>query len=1839
MPTVSYGFFGQIFLLLSTLFDCQKGNSYVSSTLKCRTGNFFVYISPFVFIAIILYTFIALLTNLLYYKSIFISCNNDALQKSSPVPDISLLYTKIAIILLFILDHEDEREHWAILFFLMLFTGINLYINIKYSHRLNKILSKLTIIFALIVFIGFFTLFIGKVFKSLEYNGSIFLFFILIVLILFFVFLFKSKNIDTIIVDYTSLNVPGEYIGYLIKYFKMVKYKDHSRNYSSSLKIYISTIEETCTTIDCPLKEYLAKLKDGKDSQYLLLKYLEKLFKYGISKFGNDPMLKTFYSMFLLIQMNNKEQALIILKSIDKDRVSFINKCNIFRCRKLIDKWSEKHKSYYFNYRMNIKKFNELILKTTELYYKFWSLLYEGKYQNSDSFQVLFEIGSEIMKFNKIIDELYRQLIKTKTNNVEIFKLYIEFIDNILKNEEKRDEIQNLKKFVYNETFENEEKNYVSFNIGFLKENDISRYILISGAKKNLGIILDCSISASMVFGYTKEEIIGKHLNIFIPEIFHWKHNIILRNQSNINNFKLFDEMFQNKEYNPTFIEGFYFAVFKSKFIKNVKVKVYFIKTEENIVTFVIEVLKDIPYFSELIKDLNIPYSNLDSRCCVLTNENFLIHSFTANSVEQLGLSYRFMKSNNSIIPYIKQFHDDYINAINEIHINSYNKTEVISAESSRLSERKINSKKISYELRQKIKNDLINKKYNKKCKITWRINKIINSNKNKLNENSNMCSRISYRGSSYVFNSIYKLNEEEYEKEFIMEIKKAIIDKKLLGYYFFFTKLYSSREDKNIIIYNSLKQNEDNQNEELRNQIKYKAIFKPYNKSLFFNSIYNKEKKVSNTTINKKNISEVKKEDDKNSTYIKSDVINDITESKISKISINAENNKNIMFNEDDLNIQEGHKYSSTIGISENCADECTIEDSFIPKSRINFIFDLNKMSYNIEKDNRKSTILKSNLQKKAMAKLKEYNDYLKSLKTKKKKLNKKKSKSNDESENDDSSSNEEGSEISDEEEEEEPSSNSSQNNKNNKIHKSMTLNDKYQKKIENIPPTFMKSSTLKQIKEEKEEKSDEDIVENEQIKNNIIEINSNNFLHQQKKNKEKDIFNSYYKVNLNNMHFMIFDFNKDMIVEGNKKEIILKMENIIHSFKNKENVITIGKDERYPYISLKSIKEDKKSKKKIEETELLNKDQNSIINEQKSYERKINDIISDKKDEKPIKGLKYYSALSFFILILIAILSLYIGLDYFKKISQILGIIKNITLIKYCNAIGIYYIRELTLLNFNIQNINGTYREIPAKNKTSYRTKIHTLLIDLFLESQNHLKEVLSSDFSPSKKAQKVLDETILSTKYFLNNNFGSIEDNILSTLTQYNTVLYNIAFSNIPIEQNHPDLYNYINNGFNGYVRAMDILIDLYNNELKAQKKSILIVMILNLIIIFFAFVLLSILTFISYISSAKRRIDYMQIFYNINANSIKSLILNCELLMEKLKKKYNKKVEEDLKGSVEESESLKKNDKQMDLSSNNVSINKNGENQTKVFISRGSKFFIFFYFLFMLILYLYFPLNYITLYNISNKSIIYSNFFKNLYFFHSSSIDVFNVYREFLFDNQTIIQNMTPLDYLINSEVNTHDSIINSIKQVSIFLNKDFEYDSEILGILNKDLCSFYLTDYYESHEECFQKYEFFLRYDISFIFSNFFHNLRSLRNIATYRHLTEYIYGNLTEYDVKLWETYVPTNEKPILFKLELFNDETLHSEINLIFINIILPYIDVFRKEVLKRITLEKYSLYFRLYFSLFLLLIFLLYFSFLFPRIRYLNKFIFLTKNMLSLIPLSILASQNNIKSIYKLI
>ena len=84
-----------------------------------------------------------------------------------------------------------------------------------------------------------------------------------------------------------------------------------------------------------------------------------------------------------------------------------------------------------------------------------------------------------------------------------------------------------------------------------------------------------------------------------------------------------------------------------------------------------------------------------------------------------------------------------------------------------------------------------------------------------------------------------------------------------------------------------------------------------------------------------------------------------------------------------------------------------------------------------------------------------------------------------------------------------------------------------------------------------------------------------------------------------------MIFDFNKDMIVEGNKNEINLKIENIINNAKKKDIIINVGKDEKYPLISLQNNKIEKKNKK-INNNKIVNEITNKI-NEEKSFAKKL--------------------------------------------------------------------------------------------------------------------------------------------------------------------------------------------------------------------------------------------------------------------------------------------------------------------------------------------------------------------------------------------------------------------------------------------------------------------------------------------------------------------------------------------------------------------------------------------------------------------------------------------------------
>ena len=1818
LPIFSIGLFGQIFLFLITLFDCQNGKMYVSTELKCRSGNNYYIHFPFVLIAIILHIFVSLITNSLYYKSLFTNSKSDVLKKTNSLTDISLLITKLLIIILFIFENENEDLHWIVLFILMLITGINAYINIYYKNKLNIKLLLLNIILSLILFIGFVSLFIGNIFKFLGFNGSIFIYFLGIIFIFIFIFLYKTKEMEYALIDYKNINNPDEYINYILKYYRIILNKSNYRNNSIILKSYIETIEGSCIDKDCPLKIYAKLLKEGIDLEYLLYQHLDNLFKFGLAKFKDNIMLINDYAYFLITKMNNKKKSLSLISKITESMISFQKKYNIYRCKKLIKRFHSQGNNFYYNFRTNKNKLRELIIKSIKIYYEFWTLLYESKFQNTDNFLKLYEKGSEILKINSEIEEKNNLIFKTKTNNLEIFKLYSDYLEKILRNEEKLQNYKTGKAFIFTDSFENEEKNYSNFNLNHYQTNNSTNYFLISGKTKDLGKIIDCSLNASSYFGYTKEELIGMHINILIPDIFHIKHNEVIIHQSKMNNLILLDKLFLKKEYKPELIETNYFGITKSKFIKSVKLKIYFIKTEKNEIGFMTEFLEDIPYMSELIAKKDLSNYNIDKRCCILTDKNLIISSFTPNSVEQLGLSYKYIKSNYSIIHFIKQIYEEFINYFNQLNsnYNGHTHTHTISINEA-LGKEDITNKNsiISSSIIQKIKNDVINKKYSKKGQITWIINKKLNDNLNKTSfiENNNEISnnsKISKR--TIVINKI----EEITEIELLLEIKKAIINNQLLGYYFYLSKL-NHPETKNFISYRIKEQNNyaENENEDIAKIIKYKTNFKSNQNSM----TAQKNKALNYLRINQNDNSNIFKKKEISNTFLfkaNKPKEKDILQSNNIFMTEIQNNHRNSYYDDLEPNIKKASKFSSDFETIEDNVEDVIIDENFIPKNLYNFSFNLNNMSYNLENNFNNSNKLKSSLNKEAMNKIKEYEDYLNSLN--------KKEESSEETESDEYSS----------ENEEESESiynsylNSNRDKKRNSknLYKSITLNSKnktIKSRIEKITP-LIASYTLKKVrgnepKNKKDDKENDNSIQNisssQTVKKNLVKNNLNN---------------SYYKVDLNRIRYMIFDFNRDMIRETNKFEKLSKVEDIINKIKNQNNLINMEKDENYPFVSFKTIKNNKNSIKQIEKDNNLN-NMNNKIKEEKILARKISEAINNKKDEETIKSLKKSTGISFLVISLLGILILILNLYFYNILHYLLIIYKKAIFIKYCKIFSFYCIRELSLLNFNCSNIKGgIYTGYPGKNRTKYINLLKRRLVDYLKETQIYIESILSNNYFPSKEKIK----TSFNIEFFFPQNIGAIKSDIITTLVQYNNALNSLANRYTPIYQNNPDMKNFIRNGLNSYENAITSLINIYLNEIKIKRIYIISYFIVASVIVFLVFLIFSIIMIINLINATKSNINYMKVFYGINLDLIRNLRYDSEKLLNELTKTENNEEEQDLK--EKEKESLKIAEQKEKNNIRNIKlINNNKKNKNKSKISNKYIVYSVFYIIFMILLYFFFPYNCYILYNISMKEINTASFFSNLYKFDSNILDFFNEYREYLFDNRTEILNNSPLEILKLRENETYNKITELKKNIQNY-RKTSNIKGELWESFGSRICSFYITDYFDSIAECQKKYFILSTYTFDTIYSYFLQNLRNLKNIVEYKLKTEKIIGELGIYEIEVWENWTDEDLEGKVFRLDLFNNETIHTEINQMFINVFFPYLDQMRK--INFVIEENGGFSFYFYFILIILILVLLYLLYLFPMIKYLSNSIYKTKNLLLLIPMNILSSQGNIKSLLKL-
>ena len=133
-------------------------------------------------------------------------------------------------------------------------------------------------------------------------------------------------------------------------------------------------------------------------------------------------------------------------------------------------------------------------------------------------------------------------------------------------------------------------------------------------------------------------------------------------------------------------------------------------------------------------------------------------------------------------------------------------------------------------------------------------------------------------------------------------------------------------------------------------------------------------------------------------------------------------------------------------------------------------------------------------------------------------------------------------------------------------------------------------------------------------------------------------------------------------------------------------------------------------------------------------------------------------------------------------------------------------------------------------------------------------------------------------------------------------------------------------------------------------------------------------------------------------------------------------------------------------------------------------------------------------------------------------------------------------------------------------------------------------------------------------------------------------------GRLNDYNQDIWlkDERIPrvgrNNSGEYIFRLDLYNDDTVHGYLDLIFVNILLPYIDINRKHIIPYLSIEGKDYYLRLTTTFYVIIVAGIFFVYLLLKIKIINKHIYKTKNLLRLIPLNILLSLGNIKSLLDL-
>ena len=526
---------------------CNSDNKVdiVQDGIQCWKNLHYLYSILGIIASIIFFLCMLFLISLFFYpfnyydSSIKLQSNNDTI----------FLFVKYIFVLRFVIV-KNEYLSIAILFLFSLFSLIQEFFNNSFNN------IKIEIFINLKYFLAFWTYFVllfAKFFEGTQINGLIYIFSIGIpIVIICSILLLKQldASFDYNTSTFKNLKEYLEKTRILIKLVtsfiegsKNIRFDIEGDNQKEDilLKGLIKIHTMSCIREECPLTKFIQNPGNHNIQKQCLLNYMTIYFSLGMKRFPFSTELILYYIQFNFSHRSNMNSVRTnisqVKKNISTTKVKFI----IFMLSKDIYNMKSKNidgepSNYEQEHEIISQKYRRLkylIENSSKLYGEFWGIFATNVTNNLNTFK-LYNLGQKLNIYLKEINNLWDNELKSKkldSENQVIVLLYSRFLREILWNKKKSEEIGkklNDENQHHHETKKREnKKNIEGNNIETDLENP--NYIIYATSnEKGECTIGQCTNSIVNLLGYLKSEIVGKKIEILMPEIFKNGHVYML---------------------------------------------------------------------------------------------------------------------------------------------------------------------------------------------------------------------------------------------------------------------------------------------------------------------------------------------------------------------------------------------------------------------------------------------------------------------------------------------------------------------------------------------------------------------------------------------------------------------------------------------------------------------------------------------------------------------------------------------------------------------------------------------------------------------------------------------------------------------------------------------------------------------------------------------------------------------------------------------------------------------------------------------------------------------------------------------------------------------------------------------------------------------------------------------------------------------------------------------------------------------------------------------------------------------------------------------------------------